>query len=206
MADPIQGSEVEAPVDGGKHISHDKKKIEAPVVSFHGTDAQVGCTVLFLWNSQCHSDKEQRILISQGPIVPETVKEVHVLPQHRKPHDPTVSFAEYRYYAKISRAEEDENSKTDIGDSPLIAFFLPPKNLKGDVVDSTGGASNGEKINNGGEGHSNGGRAIHDLEGAERLGITDDEWTNASRAMRTATWAAVFYLITTDILGPFNVP
>jgi hypothetical protein len=24
--------------------------------------------------------------------------------------------------------------------------------------------------------------------------------------MRTATWASVFYLITTDILGPFGVP
>lgn len=113
-----------------------------------------------------------------------------------------MSFAEYRYYAQLTRAEEDENSKTDIGDSKFIAFFLPPKNLRGDVVDSTGGVTNGEK----GEEHPTVGRNIHDLEGADRLGISDDEWTNASRAMRTATWAAVFYLITTDILGPFNVP
>ena len=37
------------------------------------------------------------------------------------------------------------------------------------------------------------------------MSITDVEWTNASRAFRTATWAACFYLITTDILGPFGI-
>ncbi len=35
--------------------------------------------------------------------------------------------------------------------------------------------------------------------------ITDDEWRNASRALRTASWGAGFYLITTDILGPYGV-
>ena len=38
-----------------------------------------------------------------------------------------------------------------------------------------------------------------------RIHVTDAEWTNANRAFRTATWAACFYLITTDILGPFGV-
>ena len=32
------------------------------------------------------------------------------------------------------------------------------------------------------------------------------ERENASRALRLASWASVFYLITTDILGPFNAP
>ncbi|KAJ7269016.1 putative amino acid transporter [Mycena rebaudengoi] len=36
--------------------------------------------------------------------------------------------------------------------------------------------------------------------------ISDEEWTNASRALRTATRGAAFYLITTDILGPFGLP
>jgi hypothetical protein len=36
--------------------------------------------------------------------------------------------------------------------------------------------------------------------------VSDDEWATASRAMRTASWLAVFYLITTDILGPYGVP
>lgn len=39
-----------------------------------------------------------------------------------------------------------------------------------------------------------------------RTAITDEEWVEASRAMRSATWLAVFYLITTDILGPYGAP
>lgn len=37
-------------------------------------------------------------------------------------------------------------------------------------------------------------------------GVTDAEWKRASRAIRTAGWGGVFYLITTDILGPFSTP
>ena len=32
------------------------------------------------------------------------------------------------------------------------------------------------------------------------------ERENLSRALRLASWSTVFYLITTDILGPFNAP
>ncbi|KAG6812379.1 hypothetical protein H0H92_003192, partial [Tricholoma furcatifolium] len=39
-----------------------------------------------------------------------------------------------------------------------------------------------------------------------RTVIDDSERTNALRALRTASWASAFYLITTDILGPFNAP
>ena len=39
-----------------------------------------------------------------------------------------------------------------------------------------------------------------------RYGIQDEDWIQASRAGRSATWGAVFYLITTDILGPYSVP
>lgn len=39
-----------------------------------------------------------------------------------------------------------------------------------------------------------------------RYGVTESEWEQANRATRTATWGTMFYLITTDILGPYNVP
>jgi len=42
--------------------------------------------------------------------------------------------------------------------------------------------------------------------GAPRYKITDEEYVQASRAVRTATWGAVSYLITTDILWPFSTP
>lgn len=36
--------------------------------------------------------------------------------------------------------------------------------------------------------------------------VSEGEWQQAQRAARTAGWAAVFYLITTDVLGPYTVP
>jgi hypothetical protein len=51
---------------------------------------------------------------------------------------------------------------------------------------------------------------IREVDSNEANGSTTpvgkDEWSQASRAMRTASWSAVFYLITTDILGPSAVP
>jgi hypothetical protein len=36
--------------------------------------------------------------------------------------------------------------------------------------------------------------------------VSQEEWAQAARALRTATWSSVFYLITTDVLGPQSVP
>ncbi|RDW79580.1 hypothetical protein BP6252_04218 [Coleophoma cylindrospora] len=41
---------------------------------------------------------------------------------------------------------------------------------------------------------------------ANEAAVTSAEWQMANRSARTATWFAVFYLITTDILGPFSTP
>ena len=63
--------------------------------------------------------------------------------------------------------------------------------------------SDNKEIDMGGPTHG----TIHDTTtngSTDRWEITDQEWVNASRAARTATWGAVFYLITTDILGPFS--
>jgi hypothetical protein len=40
----------------------------------------------------------------------------------------------------------------------------------------------------------------------DKYGIAPAEWAKAQRAARTASWGAIFYLITTDILGPFSIP
>ena len=39
-----------------------------------------------------------------------------------------------------------------------------------------------------------------------QMTISNEEYVKASRAVRTASWSAVFYLLTMDILGPFSVP
>ncbi|EEB98558.1 hypothetical protein MPER_01911, partial [Moniliophthora perniciosa FA553] len=40
----------------------------------------------------------------------------------------------------------------------------------------------------------------------EKSGVDKEELLAAQRALRTATWISIFFLITTDILGPFNAP
>jgi hypothetical protein len=40
----------------------------------------------------------------------------------------------------------------------------------------------------------------------QQSSLKKSEWLDGSRAARTATWVAIFYLVTTDILGLFSVP
>ena len=103
-------------------------------------------------------------------------------------HDPSVTFYEYKYYAEITRAEQDSSnvSTTSNGEHGMLQTTM-------------GTPARVEKTSN--------------HEGSQEASpphnshiISDDEWITASRAIRTATWLSVFYLITTDILGPFVVP
>jgi hypothetical protein len=96
----------------------------------------------------------------------------------------------------------DELSKKDLGDTTFLSLILPPKSTKGDVVNNSPRQTGLE----GDEKAAAPTRNVHDLEHSQRLDVSNNEWENASRALRTASWSAVFYLITTDILGPFNVP
>ncbi|KAF7886288.1 hypothetical protein EAF00_010391 [Botryotinia globosa] len=136
------------------------------------------------------------------------VASAYVQPQHRKFHDSSVTFEEYHYYAGLARAEEDASTNNDIGDTTLFSLIVPPKNLKGQApINSSPVAEKSNEVNaeNGAENIA-AERNVHDMSHGDRSTITNDEWTNASRALRTATWSSVFYLITTDILGPFGVP
>lgn len=70
-----------------------------------------------------------------------------------------------------------------------MSLILPSKSAKGHVVSASGEKSN----SNDGEKTPPSAQGVHDMEASERMQITDEEWSNASRAMRTATWAAIFY-------------
>ena len=48
--------------------------------------------------------------------------------------------------------------------------------------------------------------ASHDVVAPGQSSDLDAEWRQASRALRTAGWGAIFYLITTDILGFSQTP
>lgn len=101
-------------------------------------------------------------------------------------HDPSVSFEEYHYYALQNRALEDSLVVPSSQNRGFLSTILPTKG--------------GEKRRT---------SLIPDAnlsDPTRRATVTDDEWINASRAVRTATAGAIFYLITTDILGPFGLP
>jgi hypothetical protein len=113
----------------------------------------------------------------------------YIKPQGRKPHDPDVTFEEYYYYAQITREEQRnlEAPKTHIVNDILLRKKKETEHsVEGDVV--TTHLTDKDFTN-----------------AANRLEISDEEWANASRAFRSASWGACFYLITIDILGPYGV-
>lgn len=128
-----------------------------------------------------------------------------------KHHDKNVTFEEYHYWAKISRADEryeDPNHDYTIFGKVIKKSRHPPATVElaeangavGTEKDAAARSDSDEKI-----------AEKKDIQDAPRQGsrvfaVTDEEYVQASRAMRTATWTAVFYLITTDILGPFATP
>ena len=120
-------------------------------------------------------------------------------PQMRKLHDHTVSFEEYNYYAGLTREREETAYKASAATEKtgILATIFPSKSYKHQptstqtAVDENGSGSENEK-------------SLTRLD--QHLAISDEDLVNASRALRTATWSAVFYLITTDILGPSSIP
>ena len=110
-------------------------------------------------------------------------------PQHRKLHDKSVTFEEYHYYALQTRAEEENFGGRETG---WFSVIFPSKSDGGVQQTTTNVTKDASTINYSSR--------------ENRMTITDEEWTNASRALRTATRGAIFYLITTDILGPFGLP
>ena len=94
----------------------------------------------------------------------------YIKPQHRKPHDPSVSFEEYYYYAEKTRKEED-------------SFEAPKTNWK--AVLGGKKESHNEVTSMPTEDQL--------ADSGNKLEISDEEWTNASRMFRTAGWGACEY-------------
>lgn len=110
-----------------------------------------------------------------------------IRPQHRKLYDSSVTFEEYLYYAEKTRV--DQNSAATIASAtkiPLLKVMFPPKSNKAELD---------EKMAN-----------LNTNIASQRAAISDEEWANASKALRNATAMAIFYLLTTDVLGPFGLP
>ena len=120
----------------------------------------------------------------------QVAQNTYIKPQARLLHDPAVTFEEYQYYARRTREEEKQI------ESPKLRWREIIHRRTNENAPSIDAGADHQK------------RKVPELNFAHegnRLQITDEEWTNASRAMRTASSGAAFYLITTDILGPYGV-
>lgn len=107
-------------------------------------------------------------------------------------NDPSVLFEEYLHYASITRAAEkhyEEGRKVEGQGGFNLGGVIKNRFSKGDKYQSEGVDSNAVARK-------------HD----DFSTVTDEEWRTASRATRTAGWGTVFFLITTDILGPGGAP
>ncbi|OBT83915.1 hypothetical protein VE02_09766 [Pseudogymnoascus sp. 03VT05] len=123
----------------------------------------------------------------------------YIGPQIRNAHDPSVSFEEYQYYAKFTRADQDALYGPNV---PVLIGVPVPGVIEADSSLSSSKLS-AEKTHE--ENALRHRKNPHDTIHTDHAGVSSEEWATASRAVRTATWLSIFYLITTDILGPFGV-
>lgn len=100
------------------------------------------------------------------------VASTYIKPQHRKVHDPDVTFEEYHWYALRTREEEKHY------ESPKLNWREVMSRKKTEQQQPEGHNHDRSKSVDDTFAHSN------------RIEITDEEWTNASRAFRTASWGA----------------
>lgn len=106
-------------------------------------------------------------------------------PKMRRLHDPAVTFHEYQHYAQLTRQDQDNAPKPTAGKNLLVYLIPNLQKVERETFQLTDANYADPEI---------------------RMNISDEEWVNASRAFRTASAGAVFYLITTDIFGPFGLP
>ncbi|TKA78921.1 hypothetical protein B0A55_03921 [Friedmanniomyces simplex] len=104
--------------------------------------------------------------------------------------DNTINFEDYRYWADRSREYEKTLDTKGVGLAGMARMAI------GKGIHSEKPVQEMDATTRTGKARSR----------QSNYGITESEWDNAQRAVRTATWGSIFYLITTDILGPYNVP
>ncbi|PYI01606.1 transmembrane amino acid transporter family protein [Aspergillus sclerotiicarbonarius CBS 121057] len=122
--------------------------------------------------------------------------------------DPSVTLEEYMYWANIEREMEEEENRQYVEErGPLtVGKVIKGRFSKGvhhenekkkhKEDDTALQVSGNEKSPEGKEGTPS----------DSSLAVSDEEWRTAARALRTASWGTIFYLITTDVLGWANAP
>ncbi|KAI8962803.1 transmembrane amino acid transporter protein-domain-containing protein [Daldinia sp. FL1419] len=120
-----------------------------------------------------------------------------------------VSFEEYMYYAAITRAQEKEaNARYIAARGPqtfksVIKGRFSKGRMEQDAYAEVVGSISGDP---GEKTYRDGTLEIAGSNNIKNHGVTEAQRQTTSRALRTASWGTVFYLITTDILGPTGAP
>jgi hypothetical protein len=142
-------------------------------------------------------------------------------------NDPKICFEEYIYYASITRAEEKAEYAATPKEKRSIKNIIKNRFRTNTTTISTPptNASDSDEKSAANLGASTDSATVS-VEGDEKLAanfdapsesvqlrhytdpshVSDEEWKTLSRGIRTAGWSTCFYLITTDILGPFSTP
>ena len=146
--------------------------------------------------------------------------EPHILEQEKPPQaiiertwgimartDTSVTFEEYQHWAEIEREEERANNQAFIEERGprTVGGLLKGRFSKGVHHENKKKAERAAEIAR---------KEQAEMSDEKQSGVittlpptdpnsvvTEEEWKTASRALRTASWGTLFYLITTDILG-----
>ncbi len=120
--------------------------------------------------------------------------------------DPNATFEEFAYWATVEREEELEANRLYVSERGPLTFGKAVKSRfsKG-IHHENKKKKQQQELHQALEGVS----ANNEKTETEAVApaatppgaVTPEEWKQAARALRTAGWGTVFYLITTDILG-----
>ncbi|KAF2152768.1 transmembrane amino acid transporter [Myriangium duriaei CBS 260.36] len=122
-----------------------------------------------------------------------------------------ISFEEYQYWARLEREEEIANNKRYVSERGPLSFakIIKGRFSKGIHHENKKKAEAAREValkeQNQGE-HGEKGGVVSVVPPGPSAVVTEEEWKTAARALRTASWGTIFYLITTDILGWASTP
>lgn len=129
--------------------------------------------------------------------------------------DPNVTFEEFTYWAKIERELEDEEYRRfraveSSGILGQIKGYFGKNAYEDDKVINSRNLQSQEETSKWSEKQltvatNKDENGIHSIPPSDTHDL-DAEWRTAARALKNASWGAVFYLITTDILGWSQTP
>jgi hypothetical protein len=123
-------------------------------------------------------------------------------------NDPNILFEEYLHFAKLTRVEERAQEREISKEKRTVLSTIKNRfktNKPVAIAQQPSGYATDEK---------EGGTttvdvpfdAFNNLTYSHPSEVSDAEWKALSRGVRTVGWSTCFYLITSDIIGPFGIP